>query len=853
MWKPVDESEEHFEGEDDGGYDDSMFFGLEEIDGNSYTMKKSKHGYMHVTVTSNKKQKKDSCQAKETSGSSSSSGAKKAEAKDSKESRNVLSDIEKYTNVPQPSYTRWDKIELHTELTSSLESLGFHTPTPIQASAIPAINTGESDVVGAAETGSGKTLAFSLPIINSLLKDWVQTTTARIKHGILCPYALIIVPTRELAMQIASVIKEVSLAFRKTYRMEVVTVVGGMSEHKQRRQLEGKTAVHFLVATPGRLCELLDDESLPVFRDMSYLRYLVVDEADRIVEEGHFAELHRVFSRIRDHEKLAIEEGTGHGNDDGHKKEDGKEDYHMNVDEDLLGQGEDEVQQAIGRLKRRQASMLSLDDEVPLAAMPNMPSDKELARAKAQQSKKPYDEMSSSEDEEDGEDGEGKEDEEDEEDEEGHDAGSSADSPYENKRQTLLFSATALRIQGLKQQHGEGKKGGMKKRKKPRPLPGLAPDLSAQLPEHVHQLMSLVGSRPKVDLVDVTSADALSTLEKGKQGSAKKRGNDKEENDDEGGEEKGEGNATAMARNLPKHLTHMQVNSPTEEKDVYAYYYLHCNPGKRVLVFVNSIKTARRLDGLLRALNLNCRVIHAQLQQRQRIRALESFQKSSNGILVATDVAARGLDIADIDTVVHYDVARSPQVYIHRSGRTARANRAGISISMVSPEDHIYHSAIVNVVGKAVVTPSGEGGKLTKTDKMKAKLGGLEDFSVDTAALGVLRQRCTLAKKIFLQSFLHGQEQKDSTWLRQTSSAADIEVDDQLAAELQEEMSGGAKGMAKGISKGGKGGHGNKLSKKELERLRWELRKLLSTSVATSTSGIGSRKKGFFVVGATNV
>ena len=239
MWKPVDESEEHFEGEDDGGYDDSMFFRLEEIDGNSYTMKKSKHGYIHVTVTSNKKQKKDSCQAKETSGSSSSSGAKKAEAKDSKESRNVLSDIEKYTNVPQPSYTRWDKIELHTELTSSLESLGFHTPTPIQASAIPAINTGESDVVGAAETGSGKTLAFSLPIINSLLKDWVQTTTARIKHGILCPYALIIVPTRELAMQIASVIKEVSLAFRKTYRMEVVTVVGGMSEHKQRRQLEG--------------------------------------------------------------------------------------------------------------------------------------------------------------------------------------------------------------------------------------------------------------------------------------------------------------------------------------------------------------------------------------------------------------------------------------------------------------------------------------------------------------------------------------------------------------------------------------------------------------------------------------
>ncbi len=77
---------------------------------------------------------------------------------------------------------------------------------------------------------------------------------------------------------------------------------------------------------------------------------------------------------------------------------------------------------------------------------------------------------------------------------------------------------------------------------------------------------------------------------------------------------------------------------------------------------MNSIKTARRLDGLLRVLELNCRTIHAQLQQRQRLRALESYSTSSNCILVATDVAARGLDISKIDYVIHYDIARSPQV-----------------------------------------------------------------------------------------------------------------------------------------------------------------------------------------------
>ena len=81
-------------------------------------------------------------------------------------------------------------------------------------------------------------------------------------------------------------------------------------------------------------------------------------------------------------------------------------------------------------------------------------------------------------------------------------------------------------------------------------------------------------------------------------------------------------------------------------------------------MFVNSIKTARRLDGLLRALGLNCRTVHSQLQQRQRLRALDSFRASPIGVLVATDIAARGLDIPKVQHVVHYDIARSAQVIL---------------------------------------------------------------------------------------------------------------------------------------------------------------------------------------------
>lgn len=106
------------------------------------------------------------------------------------------------------------------------------------------------------------------------------------------PYALVIAPTRELAMQITTVFKEVCNNFKQQFRIEIVSIVGGMSEQKQRRQLVGTgKPLHIVVATPGRLCDIFQDESVEAFQNMSGLKYLVVDEADRIMEEGHFAEV----------------------------------------------------------------------------------------------------------------------------------------------------------------------------------------------------------------------------------------------------------------------------------------------------------------------------------------------------------------------------------------------------------------------------------------------------------------------------------------------------------------------------------------------------------------------------------
>ena len=128
-------------------------------------------------------------------------------------------------------------------------------------------------------------------MMDALLRDWTSYEHTK------APFGLIISPTRELAMQITNVMNDLGkkLLQKTGCKVEVATIVGGMSEQKQRRILSGKKqSLHFIVATPGRLCEILEDmnhETCNAFKDMSTLRFLVVDEADRIMEDGHYAEV----------------------------------------------------------------------------------------------------------------------------------------------------------------------------------------------------------------------------------------------------------------------------------------------------------------------------------------------------------------------------------------------------------------------------------------------------------------------------------------------------------------------------------------------------------------------------------
>lgn len=154
---------------------------------------------------------------------------------------------------------------------SHLESLGYAEPTAIQSQAIPQLMAGR-DVVGQAQTGTGKTAAFSLPILEK-----VDTNDSVVQ-------ALILTPTRELALQVTQAIRDMN----SDRRLRVLTVYGGQAIDRQMRPLE--RGVHIVVGTPGRILDLLDRGSLKLDK----VQWLVLDEADEMLSMGFIDDVEKI-------------------------------------------------------------------------------------------------------------------------------------------------------------------------------------------------------------------------------------------------------------------------------------------------------------------------------------------------------------------------------------------------------------------------------------------------------------------------------------------------------------------------------------------------------------------------------
>ena len=186
-------------------------------------------------------------------------------------------------------------LHLSPQILQAVRDSGYTEPTPIQIAAIPLILAGD-DVIGIAQTGTGKTAAFVLPILMKLAES--RQTVSRHgeltanrrdqKHNVQRLRALVLAPTRELVVQIEENVR----AYAKHVPLRMATVFGGVSERPQIEAL--RSGVDLVVATPGRLIDLMDQR----VANLSGIEFLVLDEADRMLDMGFLPPIRRIVKAL---------------------------------------------------------------------------------------------------------------------------------------------------------------------------------------------------------------------------------------------------------------------------------------------------------------------------------------------------------------------------------------------------------------------------------------------------------------------------------------------------------------------------------------------------------------------------
>ena len=634
--------------------------------------------------------------------------------------------------------SNWLEFDLHPKLLRALQDMGFTDPTPIQREVLNPAIKGRCDVIGAAETGSGKTLAFGLPILHRLLtqmdaeaedsdsesgsdsdaneerrtpnaddgerqKDGVnggsdsesdpfanvvdETGCSGAGAGFRLPKrrkalrALIVAPTRELAMQVCDMLKAVA---KYAPEVGITPVVGGMSLQKQERLLRRRPEI--VVATPGRLWELMHQQGHEHFLDLGRLNFLVLDEADRMVERGHFAELRNIIDILPMPPRVKRPPGAAKATPETLKvfKKRGPASAPANAGK-RGGKG----------MKGGNAPVVD-GDIVEGFVSKDANGDGDGAPDGVEISLRPSQMLD---------------------------------------RQTFVFSATltvpdSVRRKLKRGRHvGDGKPGSDKKEK------------GDKATQTLSGLMEAVPFYGRVKLVDLTD----------------------------------------QSRTVAERVTESALECTEDERDALLYHILTQQPGL-VIVFVNAISALRRLLSLLKILQLPVEGLHGNMQQRARLKYLDRFRaaalsegtdegsfpvsgadkaaggaKKRTSVLVATDVAARGIDIKGIDLVVHYQVPTSADTYVHRSGRTGRARNEGASVLLVTPGERTRYRALLRA--------------------LKRDNAPLPAFPTVETAVAEARRRLSLAKRLDKIAHAKQRDAADAEWRRANAAELGIELD----------------------------------------------------------------------------
>ncbi|XP_038606476.1 ATP-dependent RNA helicase DDX24 [Tachyglossus aculeatus] len=298
------------------------------------------------------------------------------------------------------------------------------------------------------------------------------------------------------------------------------------------------------------------------------------------------------------------------------------------------------------------------------------------------------------------------------------------DSQYNPRRQTFVFSATLTLVHEVPARVFQKKKNAHKL------------DTKTKL----DQLVQKIGMRGKPKVVDLTRKEA--TVEA---------------------------------------LTETRIHCEAEEKDFYLYYFLLRYLG-RTMVFANSIDCIKRLTALLTILELDPLPLHANMHQKQRLKNLERFAEREACVLLTTDVAARGLDIPNIQHVIHYQVPRTSEIYVHRSGRTARAAKEGLSLLLIGPNDMLNFRKIYKTLQKDEEIPF---------------------FPVETKCMAVIKERVNVARKIEKEEYYNSRAKQHNSWCQQVAEALEVDLSEDIlmGGKSNEQEESQKQRMMKGMKK----------------------------------------------------
>ncbi|THW60059.1 P-loop containing nucleoside triphosphate hydrolase protein [Aureobasidium pullulans] len=267
------------------------------------------------------------------------------------------------------------------------------------------------------------------------------------------------------------------------------------------------------------------------------------------------------------------------------------------------------------------------------------------------------------------------------------------------------------------------------------------------------------------------------------------------------------------------------------EKDLYLYALLLLHPNARTIVFCNSISAVRRLTPFLQNLQLPVHALHSQMAQKARLRAIERFTSNNQNktnhkgsILLATDVAARGLDIPNVNLVIHYHLPRAADNYVHRSGRTARAGETGSSILICGPEEV---AGVRRLIAKVHASSAAAGAEPAND---AAKNGYfIRSLDIDRRVVSRLKPRANLSKKLADTTIAKEKKHSEDDFLRQAAEDLGVDYDSE-----EFENAPGKRGRGAGRIKKEREARG--LTKAETGALRAQLRDMLSSRVNVGVS-----------------